>query len=119
MDALIDGFQNTVEESRKGRNNFRENAFDGSNATSTSGKPNTEGVKAGENSEGTLTKQIERVTTKWPSSAFLTLAMASVALSATLRIFGNRKDAQFVGQWVPTILTLGLYNKLVKLEGSE
>ena len=84
MDALIDGIQNTVEEARKGRNNFRENAFDGSNAKSASGKPNTDGVKAGGNSEGTVTKRIERVTTMWPSSAFLTLAMASVALSATL-----------------------------------
>jgi hypothetical protein len=34
-------------------------------------------------------------------------------------LFGQRNVANFVGQWVPTILIIGLYNKLVKLEGSE
>jgi hypothetical protein len=32
---------------------------------------------------------------------------------------GQRNVANFVGQWAPTILIMGLYNKLVKLEGSE
>ncbi len=32
---------------------------------------------------------------------------------------GRDKDAEFIGQWVPTILILGLYNKLVKLQGSD
>jgi hypothetical protein len=27
--------------------------------------------------------------------------------------------ALFVGQWAPTFLLLGIYNKLVKLHGSE
>jgi hypothetical protein len=29
------------------------------------------------------------------------------------------KEALFVGQWPAPFLLLGLYNKLVKLEGSE
>ncbi|GEM_PF-1311554 len=81
--------------------------------------PSRDGVAPGESGEGTLTKQIEKVTAKIPSATFLSLALGSVALSALLRLSGRRDDAQFVGQWVPTILTLGLYNKLVKLEGSE
>jgi hypothetical protein len=28
-------------------------------------------------------------------------------------------EALFVGQWAPTILILGLYNKLVKQHGSD
>jgi len=34
-------------------------------------------------------------------------------------IAGRKNLANFVGQWVPTILIVGLYNKLVKVEGSE
>jgi hypothetical protein len=34
-------------------------------------------------------------------------------------LFGQRNLANFVGQRAPTILIMGLYNKLVKLEGSE
>lgn len=78
-----------------------------------------EGVKPGESGEGSLTKQIESVTSKIPSATFLSLAVGSIGLSALLQVCGRKADAQFVGQWVPTILTLGLYNKLVKLEGSE
>jgi len=32
---------------------------------------------------------------------------------------GRDRDAQFVGQWAPTFLILGLYNKVVKLLGSD
>ena len=40
---------------------------------------------------------------------FLTGAATSIALSLTLRIIGRQHDAQFVGQWAPTLLLLGLY----------
>lgn len=40
---------------------------------------------------------------------FLTGAAASVALSLLLRLTGRQHDAQFVGQWAPTLLLLGLY----------
>lgn len=76
-------------------------------------------VEAGQQKEGTLTKRIENVTTRFSSGTFLGLALGSVALSAILQGMGRKQNAQFVGQWVPTILILGLYNKLVKVEGSE
>ena len=66
-----------------------------------------------------MTKQIEAVTTRIPSATFLSAALASIGIAAILQTLGRKSDAQFVGQWVPTILILGLYNKLVKLEGSE
>ena len=45
--------------------------------------------------------------------------MGSIATSLTARMLGNRDLSQFIGQWAPTILILGLYNKLVKVAGHE
>jgi hypothetical protein len=42
---------------------------------------------------------------------FLAGAAASIAFSLFLRITGRRYDAQFVGQWAPTLLLLGLYTR--------
>lgn len=77
------------------------------------------GVHEREKGEGKITKSIESVTSSLPSGAYLTLALASMGVSATLQIMGKQKASLFVGQWAPTILIMGLYNKLVKLEGSE
>ncbi|WP_435016098.1 hypothetical protein TA3x_003658 [Tundrisphaera sp. TA3] len=72
-----------------------------------------------EHGEGEITKAIERYTSQVPSGTYLSLAMGSLGLSLGLRLLGQKHAANFVGQWVPTILILGLYNKLVKIEGSE
>lgn len=71
--------------------------------------------------EGRLTKAIEKQTAKIPSVGFLTLAVGSIALSAALEFFGTkrREPGTFVGLWAPTFLLFGIYNKLVKLEGSD
>jgi hypothetical protein len=69
--------------------------------------------------EGAITKMIESQTSKVPSGTYLTLGIGAMALSWLLLLAGQRNIANFVGQWVPTILVIGLYNKLVKLEGSE
>jgi len=76
-------------------------------------------VEPGQNEEGSITKRIENLTTRVSSGTFLSLAAASTVLSAVLQGMGQKRNAQFVGQWVPTILILGLYNKIVKLQGSE
>jgi len=62
---------------------------------------------------------IERQTAKLPSDAFLYAAGGSIVASLTLKLMGRDKDALFVGQWAPTFLILGLYNKLVKLFGVD
>ena len=72
-----------------------------------------------EHSEGVVARAIEQQTAKLPSDTFLWLAGGSIATSLTLKIMGRDKDALFVGQWAPTFLILGLYNKLVKLMGSD
>ena len=70
-------------------------------------------------SEGFVAKAIEEQTARLPSDTFLWLALGSIAASLTLKLSGRDKDALFVGQWAPTFLILGLYNKTVKQLGSD
>ena len=72
-----------------------------------------------EHREGVVARAIEEQTAKLPSDTFLWLAGGSIAASLTLKIMGRDKDANFVGQWAPTFLILGLYNKIVKVAGSD
>jgi hypothetical protein len=69
--------------------------------------------------EGMVARAIEQQTARLPSDLFLWAAGGSIATSLTLKMMGKHHDALFVGQWAPTFLILGLYNKLVKLHGSE
>jgi hypothetical protein len=69
--------------------------------------------------EDRVTGMIESQTSKVPSTAYLGFAIGSIAASATLKILGKDEWALFVGQWAPTFLILGLYNKLVKQLGSD
>ncbi|MEX0741288.1 MAG: hypothetical protein WD079_00725 [Phycisphaeraceae bacterium] len=69
--------------------------------------------------EGGYAKPIEQYTSKLPSDTFLWAAGASILGSLALRTMGRPDDAQFVGQWAPTFLILGLYNKVVKVLGSD
>jgi hypothetical protein len=70
-------------------------------------------------SEGQVAKAIEAQTSKLPSDAFLWMAVGSMAVSATFQMMGNKNVSLFVGQWAPTLLIFGLYNKLVKQLGSD
>ena len=69
--------------------------------------------------EGPVAKSIEEQTAKLPSDTFLWLAVAAMTASASLQMLGNRHVSLFVGQWAPTLLIFGLYNKLVKQLGSD
>lgn len=69
--------------------------------------------------EGPLASAIEQQTAKLPSDTFLWLALGSITASLTLKLTGRHKDALFVGQWAPTFLLFGVYNKLVKQLGSD
>jgi hypothetical protein len=69
--------------------------------------------------EGRVAKTIEEQTAKLPSDTFLWMAIGAMAASATLQMIGNRHVSLFVGQWAPTFLILGLYNKMVKQLGSD
>jgi len=69
--------------------------------------------------EGRIAKTIEDQTAKLPSDAFLWMAVGAMTASATLQFMGNRHVSLFVGQWAPTFLIFGLYNKMVKQLGSD
>jgi hypothetical protein len=36
-----------------------------------------------------------------------------------MMVMGEEKKATFIGHWAPAFLILGLYNKMVKLHGSD
>jgi hypothetical protein len=69
--------------------------------------------------EGPVAKAIEDQTAKLPSDAFLWMAVGSMVVSAMMQAGGNRHVSLFIGQWAPTFLILGLYNKMVKQLGSD
>ncbi|RVU00848.1 hypothetical protein EOD41_09430 [Mucilaginibacter limnophilus] len=70
-------------------------------------------------SEGKVAKAIEEQTSKLPSDVFLWASLASMGVSLTLKCFGKNHTALFVGQWAAPFLLLGIYNKIVKVEGSD
>jgi len=72
-----------------------------------------------EHREGYVARTIEQQTARIPSDAWLWAAVGSIGLSLALELSGKEKTANFVGHWAPTFLIFGLYNKLVKLQGSD
>ena len=69
--------------------------------------------------EDPFTKTIESYTAAIPSTGYLAVAIAAMAVSLMCQVTGQGKWGNFIAQWVPTWLIIGLYNKLVKLEGHD
>jgi len=76
-------------------------------------------VAKGEVQEDQVTAAIEKCTSQIPSSVYLGLALGSMAMSLALQSSKRQQEALFVGQWAAPFLILGLYNKLVKIHGSD
>jgi len=74
---------------------------------------------AEQHAEGAVARTIEEQTAKLPSDLFLWAAGGSIAASLLLQLSGRQHESLFVGQWAPTFLILGLYDKLVKVAGSD
>jgi hypothetical protein len=72
-----------------------------------------------EHKEGPVARAIEEQTAKLPSDLFLWAALGSIGISLALKLMKKNDEALFVGQWPPTFLLLGVYNKLVKQQGHE
>lgn len=72
-----------------------------------------------QHSEGTVARAIEQQTAKLPSDVFLWAAAASIGGSLLLQFMEKKNESLFVGQWAPTFLILGLYNKIVKVAGPD
>ena len=75
--------------------------------------------EAAQHTEGGVARTIEEQTAKLPSDVFLWAAVGAIGVSAFLEFTGNEEKSRFVGQWVAPFLLLGLYNKLVKVAGSD
>lgn len=76
-------------------------------------------VRREEHAEGRLTRLIEHQAAKLPSDLFLFAALSAMATSVVLEISGHSRAGRFVGMWPPALLTMGIYNKLVKVLGSR
>ncbi len=72
-----------------------------------------------EHQEGKVATAIEEQTAKIPSDVFLWAALGSMAVSLALQFAGSKHRSLFIGQWAAPFLLLGVYNKLVKLEGHD
>ncbi len=78
-----------------------------------------------------MARAIERQTAKVPSDVFLWGAIAAMGASLVSQIVGSRRGmrdwrrparaplSSFLGMWAPTLLLFGVYNKIVKVHGSD
>ncbi|MEO6912171.1 MAG: hypothetical protein ABI158_14745 [Edaphobacter sp.] len=76
-------------------------------------------VAKGEVQEDQITAAMEKCTAQVPSSCYLGLALASMGVSLGFSLAKKPHAALFVGQWAAPFLLIGIYNKLVKLHGSD
>ncbi len=79
--------------------------------------------------EGPVATAIEKQTAKIPSDVYLWAAGAAITVSLVTQLVQSRRGGMsgaptrmgqislFVGQWAPTFLLLGVYNKIVKVIG--
>ena len=80
------------------------------------------GPERAQTAEGPVAKAIESKTAQLPSDIFLWGALGSMGLSLILQMTAKSRRnnfGSFVGQWVPTLLVFGLYNKIVKVAGHD
>jgi len=83
------------------------------------GQMGSTGSEMSQHTEGTVARTIEQQTAKLPSDTFLWAAIGSIGTSAILRLMGKKNASLFVGEWVAPFLLLGVYNKIVKTQGSD
>ncbi len=69
--------------------------------------------------EGSIAREIEDYTAELPSDAYLWTAVSVMGVSLTFKLLQKNDLALFVGQWAAPILLMGVYNKIVKVEGSD
>lgn len=79
----------------------------------------TNPARATEHKEGPVARGIEKQTAKLPSDVFLWVAIGTMAASAIIQFTKKKHWSLFIGEWAAPILIMGLYNKLVKLEGHD
>jgi len=76
-------------------------------------------VRRGEIREDQITSFLEKQSAQAPSISWLGAAVGSMVASLALKALGKDHAALFVGQWAAPFLLIGIYNKMVKLHGSD
>ena len=66
-----------------------------------------------------MARTLEEQTAKLPSDVWLWAAFGSMGVSLLMQLSGKKEQSLFVGQWAAPFLLIGVYNKLVKLGGSD
>lgn len=79
----------------------------------------TTSSEARAHSEGPLARSIEDQTARLPSDTFLWAAFAAMGVALAMQATGKKHASLFVGQWAAPFLLFGVYNKLVKVGGSD
>jgi hypothetical protein len=89
------------------------------NATATRTRQPEMTEEAHQHSEGVVARTLEQQTAKLPSDIWLWAALGTMGLSCALRMMERKHDALFIGQWAAPLMLIGVYNKLVKVAGSD
>ena len=69
--------------------------------------------------EGDVARNIEQQTAKLPSDTFLWAAVGAMGAALLMKTALKEHTSLFLGQWVAPLLLFGLYNKIVKVAGSD
>lgn len=72
-----------------------------------------------EHAEDLLTRMLEHQTARIPSQAFLFAAFCAMAFAVVAEATHRERSGRFVGMWVGPLLTMGVYNKMVKTFGAR
>ena len=70
-----------------------------------------------EHREDLLTRMLEQQSAKIPSNLSLVSAFAVMCISLAAEL--RPRSSRFIGMWVGPLLTMGVYNKLVKTFGAR
>ena len=69
--------------------------------------------------EGPIARAIEKQTSKIPSDLFLWAALGTLGVGVAMQAMNRKDRGMFLSQMAPTLLLLGVYNKIVKVAGSD
>lgn len=72
-----------------------------------------------EHAEGWFTRLVEQQSAKVSSTVFLFAAISAMSASLLLELTRHRTASRFIGMWPGPLLTMGVYNKLVKTFGAR
>lgn len=75
--------------------------------------------EAHQHSEGVVARFLEDQTAKLPSDAWLWASVGAMGTSLFLQLSGRKAESLFIGQWAAPFLLFGIYNKIVKTQGSD